>query len=63
MIGSGAIESGCKQIVTKRLKLSGAQRHIEGAVHTAKARAACSVGSGNLFAENKLNSPSLSENF
>jgi hypothetical protein len=40
MIGSGTIESGCKQIVTQRLKLPGAQWHVTGAVHTAKARAA-----------------------
>lgn len=40
MIGSGVIESGCKQIVTQRLKLPGAQWLLEGAVKTAKARAA-----------------------
>jgi hypothetical protein len=40
MIGSGTIESGCKQIVTQRLKLPGAQWTVEGAVNTAKARAA-----------------------
>lgn len=40
MIGSGVIESGCKQIVTQRLKLPGAQWLLEGAVYTAKARAA-----------------------
>lgn len=40
MIGSGVIESGCKQIVTQRLKLPGAQWQLEGAVYTAKARAA-----------------------
>lgn len=40
MIGSGTIESGCKQIVTHRLKLPGAQWDVTGAVHTAKARAA-----------------------
>jgi hypothetical protein len=40
MIGSGTIESGCKQIVTQRLKLPGAQWEVAGAVHTAKARAA-----------------------
>jgi hypothetical protein len=36
LIGSGTIESGCKQIVTQRLKRSGAQ----WTVHAAKARAA-----------------------
>lgn len=40
MIGSGTIESGCKQIVTHRLKRSGAQWNVEGAILTAKARAA-----------------------
>jgi len=36
MIGSGTVESGCKQIVTQRLKLPGAQWEVAGAVHTAK---------------------------
>ena len=40
LIGSGTVESGCKQIVTQRLKKSGAQWDVEGAVQTAKARAA-----------------------
>jgi hypothetical protein len=40
MIGSGTIESGCKQIVSQRLKLPGAQCIVSGAVRTAKARAA-----------------------
>lgn len=40
MIGSGTVESGCKQIVTQRLKLPGAQWEVVGAVQTAKARAA-----------------------
>lgn len=40
LIGSGVIESACKQIVTQRLKLSGAQWNWEGAILTAKARAA-----------------------
>ncbi len=40
MIGSGTIESACKQIVTQRLKLPGAQWEVDGAVQTAKARAA-----------------------
>jgi hypothetical protein len=40
LIGSGTIESGCKQIVTQRLKRSGAQWIVPGAVLTAKARAA-----------------------
>lgn len=39
-IGSGTIESACKQIVLQRLRKSGAQWTIDGAVRTAKARAA-----------------------
>jgi hypothetical protein len=39
MIGSGTVESGCKQIVTHRLKKSGAQWTVTGAIQTAKARA------------------------
>ena len=37
MIGSGAVESGCKQIVTQGLKGSGAQWHVAGDDQTAKA--------------------------
>lgn len=44
LIGSGVIESGCKQIVAQRLKLPGAQWHVEGAVLTAKARTAWMSG-------------------
>ena len=44
MIGSGIIESGCKQIVTQRLKLPGAQWTLDGAILTAKARAAWMSG-------------------
>lgn len=40
LIGSGVIESGCKQIVTQRLKLPGAQWNLAGAILTAKARTA-----------------------
>ena len=40
LIGSGTVESSCKQIVTQRLKCSGAQWIVPGAVATAKARAA-----------------------
>lgn len=39
MIGSGTVESACKQIVTHRLKLAGAQWTVTGAIQTAKARA------------------------
>jgi hypothetical protein len=44
LIGSGVIESGCKQIVTQRLKLPGAQWHLDGAILTAKARTAWMSG-------------------
>jgi hypothetical protein len=40
MIGSGTVESACKQIVTNRLKRSGARWTEDGATETAKARAA-----------------------
>jgi hypothetical protein len=39
LIGSGTVESGCKQIGTMRLKRSGAQWLEEGARWVAKARA------------------------
>jgi hypothetical protein len=39
-IGSGTIESGCKQIASQRLKRSGARWTLEGARMTAKSRAA-----------------------
>jgi hypothetical protein len=39
-IGSGTVESGCKQIVSQRLKVAGAIWNKDNAVKTAKARAA-----------------------
>jgi len=39
-IGSGTVESACKQIATARLKIAGARWTIPGAIATAKARAA-----------------------
>jgi hypothetical protein len=47
LIGSGTVESGCKQIVSQRLKRSGAQWNLQGAVLTAKARAAWLSGDWN----------------
>lgn len=44
-IGSGTVESACKQIVAHRLKRSGAQWQLAGATSTAKARAAFLSGS------------------
>ena len=40
LIGSGTIESGCKQIAGLRLKIAGARWTFDGSVQTAKARAA-----------------------
>ncbi len=40
LIGSGTIESACKQIASARLKRSGAHWTLTGAIQTAKARAA-----------------------
>jgi hypothetical protein len=39
-IGSGTVESACKQIATARLKIAGARWTLAGAMATAKARAA-----------------------
>jgi hypothetical protein len=39
-IGSGSLESGCKQIALQRLKIAGAQWSMDGARKLAKARAA-----------------------
>ena len=44
-IGSGTVESGCKQVVGMRLKRSGASWSLDGASATAKARAAWLAGS------------------
>jgi hypothetical protein len=46
-IGSGTIESACKQIVGQRLRKPGAQWTIDGAVQTAKARATWLSGEWN----------------
>jgi hypothetical protein len=43
-IGSGTIESGCKRIVTQRLKVAGAIWDHDNAIKTAKARAALLSG-------------------
>ena len=43
-IGSGTIESGCKQIVSQRLKVAGAIWDLDNCVKTAKARAALLSG-------------------
>jgi hypothetical protein len=43
-IGSGTIESGCKQIVGQRLKVAGAIWDLDNCIKTAKARAALLSG-------------------
>jgi len=53
MIGSGSVESACKQIVSQRLKLPGAQWIVEGAVQTAKARAAWLSGEWHSLRERR----------
>jgi hypothetical protein len=45
VIGSGTVESGCKQVVSLRLKRPGATWSLAGASATAKARAAWLSGS------------------
>lgn len=57
MIGSGSVESACKQIVTHRLKLPGAQWIVEGAVNTAKARAAWLSGSWQALCHRRSSLP------
>lgn len=53
MIGSGTVESGCKQIVSQRLKLPGAQWMVAGAVRTAKARAAWLSGQWQALSDHR----------
>jgi hypothetical protein len=57
LIGSGTIESGCKQIVTQRLKRSGAQWIVKGAVLTAKARAAWLSGNWHTLCQKRASLP------
>lgn len=47
-IGSGTIESACKQIATARLKIAGARWTLPGLIATAKARAAW-LSNSNVF--------------
>ncbi len=49
-IGSGTVESGCKQIGTQRLKVAGARWGKEGGRKTAKARAALLSGQWDAIA-------------
>jgi hypothetical protein len=50
LIGSGTIESGCKQIAGFRLKLAGARWTFSGSVQTGKARAAWLSGDWDTLA-------------
>ena len=56
-IGSGTIESGCKQIGTQRMKVPGATWSLEGARRTAKARAAMLSGQWDLLASRREHLP------
>jgi hypothetical protein len=57
LIGSGTIESGCKQIVAQRLKRSGAQWIVAGAVLTAKARAVWLSGGWHTLCQKRARLP------
>jgi hypothetical protein len=57
LLGSGTIESGCKQIVTQRLKRAGAQWIVKGAVLTAKARAAWLSGTWHALSQKRAGLP------
>jgi hypothetical protein len=57
LIGSGTIESACKQIVTQRLKRAGAQWIVQGAVLTAKARAAWLSGTWHCLCHQRARLP------
>lgn len=57
LIGSGTIESACKQIVTQRLKRAGAQWIVPGAVRTAKARAAWLSGNWHSLCQKRARLP------
>jgi hypothetical protein len=56
-IGSGTIESACKQIATQRLKRSGARWTLQGARMTAKARAAWLSGHWDRLAADRAALP------
>jgi hypothetical protein len=56
-IGSGTVESGCKQICTQRLKRAGARWTLDGARMTAKARAAWLSGSWERLSSQRADLP------
>jgi len=57
VIGSGTVESGCKQIVTHRLKRSGARWSEAGARATGKARAAWLSGKWDQLSAKRADLP------
>jgi hypothetical protein len=57
LIGSGTIESGCKQVVSLRLKRAGARWTESGALQTAKARAAWLSGDWDCLADQRAKLP------
>lgn len=57
LIGSGTIESACKQVVTHRLDLPGAQWEVDGAVRTAKARCAWLSGDWHALCQRRAALP------
>ena len=57
LIGSGTIESTCKQIAGHRLKLAGARWSFDGSVQTAKARAAWLSGDWDSLALKRATLP------
>lgn len=59
-IGSGTIESACKQIAGARLKLAGARWTFDGSVETAKARAAWLSRSWDALALKRASLPLVS---
>lgn len=56
-IGSGTVESGCKQIVTQRLKVAGAIWDLGNCVQTAKARAALLSNQWSILANRREHLP------
>ena len=53
-IGSGTVDSACKQIVTQRLKVAGAIWNLDNAIKTAKARATLLSGQWDSIASPRV---------
>jgi len=56
-IGSGTMESGCKQVGTQRLKVPGATWDKDGARYVAKARAALLSDQWDMLAQRRVRLP------